>query len=162
MKKDHARDIAEDGFADYARWRGCTRERCVEIIRSATYEQYQELSPDKVMVKADEAVAEAAPLLNSIEAVHKTFETLKRNQKGYIVDAVKFVYCESPNRKPSRNEISMRIRAFAMKSYADDRTIYRWLREARSLYAYYLGVCSVDRACDWLQYAIDKGLIECQ
>lgn len=159
MKKDHARDIAEDGFADYAKWRGCTRERCVEIIRRATREQFQELPPDKVMVKADEAVAEAKPLLDSIEAVHRTFDTLRRNKKEYIIDAVEFVYCSSPNRKPARNEISMRIRAYAMRIYADDRTVYRWLREARNLYAYYLGVYAVDRASDWLKYAIDNELI---
>ena len=159
MKKDNARDIAVGGFLDFGRWKGCTREQCVEVIRCATKEEFQEYPPESVMLKADEAVREAKPLLDSLEAVHRTFETLRRNKKDYIIDAVKFVYCDRPDETKSRNEISMRIRAYAMRIYADERTVYRWLREARILYAYHLGVHTVDRVSDWLEYGIAHSMI---
>lgn len=159
MKKDRARDIAEDGFADYARWRRCTRTRCEEIIRNAVFDEYREMPPEKLLLKAEEAINEAQPLLRSIDAAHKTFEQLERCGKDYIAKAVQFVYCANPNRKPSRNEISMRARAYAMKICADERTVYRWLREARKLYAYNIGVNSVDKAPDWLSYGLKRGML---
>lgn len=159
MKKDRARDIAEEGFAEFAMWRFCTPKRCREVIAAETRERYSHLSPEKITFKVEDALKDASSLLQNLEAVTKTFDTLENIGKGHIVDAVKFVYCANPQRKPTRNEISLRARAYAMKVYADERTVYRWLREARKLYAHILGVDRCDESADWCKYGVSKGMI---
>lgn len=84
-------------------------------------------------VKAGKAKVKTIPEEEDFDAVEKTLELLVRGGRRYIADAVKAVYfvdCQKPLRKQA---ITMRVRRFAITVSADERTVYRWLREARRI-----------------------------
>ena len=73
---------------------------------------------------------EAAEIL----AVYQTLQALEYNGHKEIADAVRAVYFRYANRPLKKNEISWRVRRFATESYMDERTVYRHLRLAKTLY----------------------------
>ena len=68
-------------------------------------------------------------------AADKTIDLLERGEKGHIVDALKAVYFIYPLQPLRRGDISGRVRRFALTYPAEERTVYRWLKEARLLCA---------------------------
>ena len=67
-------------------------------------------------------------------AVYDTLRILKISCKNEIIEAVYAIYFDTINRKPKRNEISLRITRYAYESHCDERTVYRQLQYARKLY----------------------------
>ncbi|MDR1001690.1 MAG: hypothetical protein LBL82_00245 [Oscillospiraceae bacterium] len=111
MKKDFTRDYTTEIFRLYAQ-QGCP-----------TYEQakiYAENNP---------------PLLLDILAAQKTIELLERGEKSHIVTALREVYFKYPSQPLRAGDISSRVCSYALSVPTDERTVYRWLHEARLLCA---------------------------
>lgn len=82
-------------------------------------------------VKAGKAEIKTIPEEKDFNAVQKTLELLACGGRQYIVDAVKAVYFVDCQKPLSKQTIALRVRRFAITMPADERTVYRWLREAR-------------------------------
>lgn len=70
----------------------------------------------------------------SMLAVHDTLRLLTASGRSESADAVRYVYFAANGRVPRKNEISDRVRRFALTSYIDERTVWRRLYEAKALY----------------------------
>jgi hypothetical protein len=57
-----------------------------------------------------------------------------------IANAVKGVYFTFGAERLTRNMIALRVRAYAMSVPVDERTVYRWLKYARELFAVIRGL----------------------
>lgn len=74
-----------------------------------------------------------AELRADLMAVARMFAHLEREGKDYISAAVRDVYMFA--RLSSRKRVtSERVLAHAMTVYADERTVWRWLKYARELF----------------------------
>ena len=78
-------------------------------------------------------------------AVKDTLQYLEATGSSDAAEAVRAVYMADGGRAPGKSEISCRVRRFAMSHNMDDRTVWRRLSEAKSLYysliASYGGKC---------------------
>ena len=107
MKKEAYRDYATEAFRIWAAW-GCP--------------------------SYDEAVERKSALLCDILACEKCFELLREDKK-YICDAIKDIYMHEPWRTARRNEIARRVLRFSIDNAVSERQVYRWLKNARDLFA---------------------------
>lgn len=110
MKKDHIRDYATEAFRFYARM-GCP-----------TY-------------KEAEAATRSAAELYDIVAVGETLKRLECGDKTYIARAVKVVYFVKPDKPLGSGDIEARVTRQSLLAPASERTVYRWLAEARRTFA---------------------------
>lgn len=89
--------------------------------------------------------------LEDIDAINKMFDMLydqshitsvsKGTRNGIdIASAVKAVYFAFGSEKLTRKMITLRVRAHAMSVPVDERTVYRWLKYARELFAVIRGL----------------------
>jgi hypothetical protein len=79
--------------------------------------------------------------LEDMKAVEKTLEYLKSNRKDDILAAVNAVYMHALSADKAANQtISLRVRRFAVDYPADERTVYKWLKQARYIFAGYRGL----------------------
>ena len=69
-----------------------------------------------------------------ILAVKDLFDMLNASGKSETVDAIKAVYCSNFGRTPRKNDISYRVRKFALEHHLDERTVFRKIEEAKKLY----------------------------
>jgi len=67
-------------------------------------------------------------------AVYQTVLALESTDRGETADALRAVYFKYADRPLKKNEISWRVRRFATESYMDERTVYRHLRVAKTLF----------------------------
>lgn len=67
-------------------------------------------------------------------AVQNMLQFLRASGKKEAADAVVAVYMADKGRAPRKNDISMRIRRFADKYHLDDRTVWRYLNDAKKIY----------------------------
>lgn len=67
-----------------------------------------------------------------IYAINGMFEYLDREGKEYISKAVREVYMFFP--RTGKRHTSSRVLAYAMRAYADERTVYRWLSYAAKVF----------------------------
>ena len=70
-----------------------------------------------------------------IVAVYLTLQALENFSRRETADAVRKVYFRYADRPLKKNEISWRVRRFASEGYMDERTVYRHLRAAKTLFA---------------------------
>ena len=89
--------------------------------------------PSKAQVIADETMHRALQL--DLLAVIDTLNALTSSGKDYICQAVSAVYFVAPTAALHKGEINLRVTKFAVSNYADERTVFRWLKEARLLCA---------------------------
>ena len=69
-----------------------------------------------------------------IIAVYQTLHTLEFSDRQETAEAVRAVYFRYADRPLKKNEISWRVKRFAAESYMDERTVYRHLRFAKTLF----------------------------
>lgn len=81
------------------------------------------------------AVNEAKGALYDIEAVGRTLEILSKSGKDYIISAIEQIYFVLPGRRLSTYETGARVKGFALLCPASERTVYRWLKTAREIFA---------------------------
>lgn len=135
MKKEHTRDYVTEAFRLYAAMGQPTYERAKADIYNAELAKHSGNNPSVAIAQAEAAVNNNAPMLLDILAAERTMDLLERGDKEYIVEAVKAVYFVRPTAPLRRGDISKRVRYHSLNYPADERTIYRWLKEARLLYA---------------------------
>lgn len=128
-------------FARVASLRYPTAEEYEARIRNDVNNRLFRLDPKIIVAKADAAVTTSKPIIADINAVNATFSNLTDRNREYIIQAVKAVYFlyEGDVKIPNKI-IKGRALAFAMSYPADVSTVYRWLKEARALCAYYRGL----------------------
>ena len=68
-------------------------------------------------------------------AVYDMLRMLEACGKKASADAVRAVYFERRGRSPRLNDISYAVRRFAEKKRLDDRTVWRRIEEAKTLYS---------------------------
>lgn len=135
MEKDFTKQYTTEAFRLFARL-GCpSYERAREIVYQQELNKRSECPPDIAVVQAERAVEKQTPTLLDILAVEETITLLEKGEKSNIVKAVKAVYFVNPQQHLRRGDISNRVRRFAITYPADERTVYRWLKEARLLCA---------------------------
>ena len=89
--------------------------------------------PSKAQVIADKTMHQALRL--DLLAVIDTLNALTSSGKDYICQAVSAVYFVAPTAALHKGEINLRVTKFAISNYTDERTVWRWLKEARLLCA---------------------------
>lgn len=94
--------------------------------------------PSKAQVVADKTMHRALQL--DLLAVIDTLDALTSSDKDYIRQAVCAVYFVAPTAPLQKGEINFRVTKFAINNYTDERTVFRWLKEARLLCADYRGL----------------------
>lgn len=134
MKKEPTRDYVTEAFRTYSLL-GLSYEQARKNIYEAEIQRCCTVEPLYAIAQAERAVNENSSLLMDILAVEKTIEMLERGEKRYIVEAVKAVYFASPFLPLGRGDILNRVRWFSLGVPIDERTVYRWLKEARLLCA---------------------------
>ena len=94
--------------------------------------------PSKAQVVADKTMHRALQL--DLLSVIDTLDALTSSDKDYIRQAVSAVYFVAPTAALHKGEINLRVTKFAVSNYIDERTVFRWLKEARLLCADYRGL----------------------
>lgn len=140
MKKDLIRDYATGAFARYASLGRPTRAEYEERIRQKVYQRLAAKEPKIILLRAEAEVSARKPILDDIEAVERMFSMLDENGKGYISEAVRAVYMVAASGRPSHPEIVARVRRYAQEVPCDERSVYRWLKHARELFAMLRGL----------------------
>ena len=135
MTKDPTRDYTTAAFRLYSAL-GCpTYDKPRDDIYKQELKRRELLNPEIAIKQAEIAVAEHEPMLLDILSVQRTLELLLRGEKQHIIAAVKAVYFPEPTRPLRRGDISDRVRRFSLSVPTDERTVYRWLKEARIMCA---------------------------
>ena len=91
------------------------------------------LSPFEVCERI-QGVSKSREEALDIFAVYDTVRLLKISGKEDVLRAVRSVYMCSKRDKMRKNEISLRIIRYAYENNCDERTVYRQLQYARSVY----------------------------
>ena len=146
--KESYMDYATAAFVKYSKL-GCpTRAELEEKIRTEIYMRFAEKTPELIVKLANKEVQRNEGLLRDIDAVNKTFDMLLnkipldtidtdkaiRNGKD-IANALSYVYFGLHRESPSNKRISARVRLYASTLPAEERTVYRWLKYGRRLFA---------------------------
>ena len=136
MKKDSVTDYAIAAFALYARY----GQRGEAELKEYIY--HRELlchdRPDLAVRRAEAAVSENTALFADIAAVEKTLSLLSRCGDPDRLKAVRAVYIS--DKGSTRKDIALRIRSVSRNIPATERTIYRWLKEARTVFVEFRGL----------------------
>lgn len=136
MKKDFTRDYVTEAFRLYAKLGSPTYEQARQKIYEEELNRISSfVPPDEAVICAERATEKQTPFLLDIMAVDKTIELLERGEKAYIIGAVKAVYFAYPQQPIRKGDISDRVRRYSLQCPTDERTVYRWLKEARLLCA---------------------------
>lgn len=136
MRKDITRDYVTEAFRLYARLGKPTYEQARQRVYDEQLDRFSsKLPPEKAVEYTEKALDKHTPFLLDIMAVNKTIELLEQGKKEHIIKAIESIYFIYPEQQIYKGEISGRVRHFACRYMADERTIYRWLKEARLLCA---------------------------
>lgn len=144
MKKDFTRDYVTEAFRLYAAMGKPTYEEAQRKVYEMELSKRSDKDPSVAVAQAEKAVKNNMPLLLDILAVDKTIELLERGEKRDAVKAVEAVYFTKSHAPLHRGDISERVRYYAMSCPTDERTVYRWLKEARLLCAAVRGLRITD------------------
>lgn len=131
MKKDNISDYAIAAFARYAHYDRRSENELKEYIYHRELLKHDR--PDIAVKCAEEAVGENAALFADIAAVEKTLELMSRCGDPDRLKAVKAVYVSKAG--SARREVALRICSIALEIPVAERTVYRWLKEARTVFA---------------------------
>ncbi len=135
MKKDHIRDYAIDAFRFYASV-GCKDAAEYEAyLKEKVYQANRTENPQEIMEKVETEIAKHCSEFTDLEAVHETFSLLIDMGRPEIIEAVKAVYLINPDKKISRGEIDRRVTRFSCNFGIAKSGCYRWLKQARNLFA---------------------------
>lgn len=157
MKADCIRDYTTEVFRIYAALGKPTTERLQDIIFKAELTNIKEhsrgldLTNYEIFERAKSAVKYHKPLLDDIAAVEKTIHALEKRGKGYVIRAIEEIYFVHPSTSVSHKDITERVRRFSLIYPADIATVYRWLKEARSLCAEFRGLRVSDNILQFIK-----------
>lgn len=144
MLKDHIRDYATEAFRYYAAEGKPTYEKLrQQLYTDILRREKKELSVIEgladptinAQINAEREVERQMPKLLDILAVEKTLDMLNIGHKYDIVKCIELVYFIEPSRAIKKGEIQERARAAGLLVCIDERTVYRYLKAARKLFA---------------------------
>jgi phosphoribosyl-ATP pyrophosphohydrolase len=146
--KDSIKDYATAAFRFYAlhdrsaeKYKEKIRQEAIEKVEERMKVQSQKGSPtESALMRSEEAINEKIAEICDLEAVEKMLAQLQANNKGYILSAIEYVYFTEPNKELCKCDIQDRVRAASIEIPAGERSIYRWLKQARDMFAYERGL----------------------
>ncbi len=109
-----------------------------EAVRA--FRKYARLCPDSERISYFDLCKRVRGSLGNdrdalkILSVYDTLKLLEALGNTDAADAVREVYFYADGKTPRKNEISYRVRRFAMSRHMDERTVWRRLGEAKALY----------------------------
>jgi hypothetical protein len=147
MKKDHVRDYATEAFRYYAYMGKPHKEdleqKYYDEAKQEYTRQYSEVKGtgiskpvEQMIMYAEGRVREKQAELWDILAVEKTMQQLTFYERA----AVDIVYFQEPHRAVKKGDIRDRVIQASLHIPADERTVYRYLRKARLIFAYERGL----------------------
>lgn len=132
MKKDTTRDYAIAAFARYFAM-GCPGEGQIEErTRNRIERENAGATAEDIASLMECELIKLRPTIKDIDAVREVLSELESGTVPEIAKAVRAVYSRPAKHK---NEIEFRVIAFAIDTPADKRTVYRWLKIARTMFA---------------------------
>lgn len=146
--KDHIRDYATEAFRFYAK-SGRSAEKYKQKIYIETLESIKKKEKiiksgiskptEQALIKAEEALVERMSEILDMEAVDKCLAEFDVKCKA-INKVIEIVYFTNADKELKAGDIKDRVTKASMEIHADERTIYRWLKKARELFAYQRGL----------------------
>ena len=146
MKKDHIRDYATEAFRYYAFLGKPHKEDLEKKYYQEALEEYerrQQLGGTGISKPTEQAIMYAEGILRQkqaelwdILAVEKTLAQLHIWERR----AVEIVYFPHAQRNMRKGEISDRVNKASIQIPADERTVYRYLKKARNVFAFERGL----------------------
>ena len=109
-----------------------------EAVRA--FRKYARLCPDSERVSYFDLCKRIRGSLGNdrdalkILSVYDTLKLLESLGNTDAADAVREVYFYADGKAPRKNEISYRVRRFALSRHMDERTVWRRISDAKSLY----------------------------
>lgn len=143
MQKTHYRDYATEAFRFLAREGSAAEYRekiwndALERARRREVGRFAGMSAptEAAVINAERELDNVRPSIMDLEAAEWALEAVEKMRGSAAAKAVRAVYMIMPDRPLERGEIRERVAAESIGIPADERTIYRWLSLARSLFA---------------------------
>lgn len=146
MKKDHIRDYATEAFKYYAKIGQPTYEELKEKYYQEALGDYGRINGIKcsgiskpteaALMYAENVLHQKEAELLDILAVERTIIQLNRFEK----QAVEIVYFEEPKKELEKRDISNRVQKAIIQIPASERSVYYYLKKARSIFAFERGL----------------------
>ena len=137
MKKTHIRDYATEAFR-FAAKTGSSQKYCemlAEDIQRGGGNGLSDPTAGELILRETARENHLAEILD-LTAVENTFAILRTKPDGKdIIRAVQIVYMRHPERKIKKGDISKRVTEVVLDCYSSQAEVYRWLAEARELFA---------------------------
>ncbi|MCT8975508.1 hypothetical protein N4T77_02740 [Clostridium sp. CX1] len=147
--KDYIRDYATAAFRFYGE-NGMSAEKYRQKIYIEALDEIKKKETkvrsgiskptEEVLIKAEKAVNERISEVLDMEAVDKVLAELEARHKKYIIKAIEIVYFKDCDKELGAGDIKNRVIKASDEIHADERSIYRWLKQARELFAYQRGL----------------------
>lgn len=150
MKKKHYRDYATEAFRFWSEEGPADRYK-QRLWDEAIRRQHQAegrsglSNPTEAAIRrAEDELQKKEAQVFDLDAVDRTMKIIRALPEGKnMIEALRIVYMEEPQRDFKKGEIQARIVHASQKIGASERTIYRWLGEARHIFAYERGLRTV-------------------
>lgn len=101
--------------------------------------------------KLKEKITADKALIDNIEAVNKTLEYFRSNNKDHVIKAIESVYFFCPKRVMKKKELTERVIFFSLSYGASERTVFYWLKEARDVFSELRGLKMKSESFEGLQ-----------
>lgn len=146
--KDYIRDYATAAFRFYAK-SGMSAEKFKQKIYIEALEEHKKNEggssgiskpTEAAIIVAEKAVNERIAEISDMEAVDKVIAQLEVKHRYDIIKAIQQVYFKDSDIELNIGDIQNRVHAAAINIPASERSIYRWLRQARELFSYERGL----------------------
>jgi len=136
MKKDHLRDYCTEAFRFYAKSGG--RNTFLKTIENDIVKSKGNgvcKPTEAALIRQEQIIAEHAAELADIEAVSKVLVSLDMCNHRDMIRAIEIVYFADCWRDLEKGDISTRVHKAELIIPASEKTIYRWLKQARIMLA---------------------------
>lgn len=141
--KNHIRDYATAAFRFYAE-KNMSADEYKKKIYDEALEDYKKRQKsagiscptEAAIIRAERAVNEKLAEIKDMEAVELTVAELRVKPQGRaIVQAIEIIYFKDADKELKKGDIHSRVHTAEIYIPASQNTVYRWLREARRLFA---------------------------
>lgn len=140
--KDYLRDYSTAAFRFYAA-NGRSADKFKQKIYLEALVEYKKgegssgiaKPTEAAIMAAERAVNEKIAEINDMEAVDKVIAELEVKYRHDILKAIELVYFKDADKEFNIGDIQDRVHNAAISIPAGERSVYRWLRQARQLFA---------------------------
>jgi hypothetical protein len=140
--KDYLRDYSTAAFRFYA-MNGRSAEKFKQKIYLEALVEHKNgdgssgisKPTEAAIMAAERAVNEKLAEISDMESVDKVIAELEVKHREDIIKAIEFVYFKDSDKEFNIGDIQDRVHNAAIHIPAGERSIYRWLRQARQLFA---------------------------